>query len=534
MRKLLISIIAIVYWLKGYSQVSIGGHPYGIDDPMIRNSIAQITTPSINQNALRVEDSLDLLSRKPPRFGSPFLVNYNLMNSGTWKTLSNGNKIWQLRIICPTAKSINFIFNQFHLPSGATLYIYNPQTGRSIGGFTSANNKGTFNSPKKMATGLMYGNSVILELHGFSNLQSSAKLEIGSIIHGYRLIRYNQFYLKNFQDSKECQVNINCSEGANAQDYKRGVAMIIVNGNRVCTGSLVTNTQSNKEPYFLTAHHCLLGKDALNNPEADDWSFVWEYEAPDCTNPNNEPILKVTNGATVLANNDFEDLGSDFALLKLKENPKNISVYTYFNGWDRTLTPAAGGFTIHHPEGDIKKISTHTNTPTWTNISPAPGKQVSVWQVKYVQTANGWGITESGSSGSPLFQAQTGRIIGQLYGGPEFQCNGNQGVASDLYGMFRSSWNGFPSTTAPIKRRLRDFLDPISANQMFMNGLNDCHRIREDNRTISSNTNAQACSIFSRNLVISSSTTWFRYQREVVFDGDFEVKNGADFEIIQW
>ena len=97
MRKLLISIIAIVYWLKGYSQVSIGGHPYGIDDPMIRNSIAQITTPSINQNALRVEDSLDLLSRKPPRFGSPFLVNYNLMNSGTWKTLSNGNKIWQLK-----------------------------------------------------------------------------------------------------------------------------------------------------------------------------------------------------------------------------------------------------------------------------------------------------------------------------------------------------------------------------------------------------------------------------------------------------
>lgn len=47
----------------------------------------------------------------------------------------------------PNAKSINLNFSEFHLPNSVTtLYIYNPTTGQSLGGYNDRNNKGTFNN----------------------------------------------------------------------------------------------------------------------------------------------------------------------------------------------------------------------------------------------------------------------------------------------------------------------------------------------------------------------------------------------------
>ena len=51
-------------------------------------------------------------------------------------------------------------------------------------------------------------------------------------------------------------------------------------------------------------------------------------------------------------------------------------------------------------------------------------------------TTNGHGVTEGGSSGSPIFN-QNGRIVGQLSGGSSF---GNNTSASDLYGKVFTNW----------------------------------------------------------------------------------------------
>ena len=48
------------------------------------------------------------------------------------------------------------------------------------------------------------------------------------------------------------------------------------------------------------------------------------------------------------------------------------------------------------------------------------------------------GVTEPGSSGSPLFD-QNGRIIGQLYGGSA-ACQGTSANGYDYYGRLGVSW----------------------------------------------------------------------------------------------
>jgi hypothetical protein len=87
-----------------------------------------------------------------------------------------------------------------------------------------------------------------------------------------------------------------------------------------------------------------------------------------------------------------------------------------------------------------------------------------VWLIGGVSIGNGegWeiGTTESGSSGSPLFD-QEGRIIGQLYAGQSF-CNGTENNNDfDIYGRFGVSWNAGDRP----KTRLKDWLDPLNTGQ---------------------------------------------------------------------
>jgi lysyl endopeptidase len=527
MKESIYILVFLVVQTIGYSQINIGGKAYSMQNPSWQSGIPSVTTAALNMSTINATDIADENANQPPRFGFPNSVSYNLTNSGTWKTLPSGEKLWQLKINCPSSKSINFVFSQYHLPPYAMLHIYNPVTGKSIGSFTNRNNKGTLASPKKLTTGLVYGDNVILELKLPANQQSNTKLQIGKIVHGYRYIYYDQNQIKSFGSSGPCNVNINCPEGNNAQNQKRGVAMMLIDGYRFCTGSLVNNTANDKKLYLLTAHHCLLGRDAISNPDISDWAFAWDYEAPSCTNPNNEPPRRITTGGVVRANNP----ASDFALLELSEDPVNLMppVLNFFNGWDRSTNLIAGGYGIHHPKGDVKKISTFSNVPNpvTTTIS---GQTASCWNVDWVQTTTNYGITEPASSGSPLF-SNNGRVIGQLFGGPS-NCDIFISGKNDQYGRFSTSWNN----STDNRRRLMTWLDPLNTNSQFIDGIagNPCYLTLVNNQTLNNPPLIQDCTIYSTNSTVNTGNTTFQVSKEAVLFDKFEVKNGAEFEIKIW
>ena len=202
------------------------------------------------------------------------------------------------------------------------------------------------------------------------------------------------------------------------------------------------------------------GYDAVDNnsPYLAHWSFYWHYESPSCTNA--VPTIRSTTGARLIANNSSY---ADFALFDLSgvnSDPRNRADITpYFLGWDRSGIAGSSGVGIHHPAGDIKKISTYTTTPKSTSyphdIENANG---SYWNVIWAETANGHGITEDGSSGSPLINNNR-RIIGQLKGRLS-TCNAK--TAPAWYGKFSVSWTG--NNNDSPQRRLRDWLAPGLSN----------------------------------------------------------------------
>jgi PKD repeat protein len=126
----------------------------------------------------------------------------------------------------------------------------------------------------------------------------------------------------------------------------------------------------------------------------------------------------------------------------------------FFAGWNRANTAATSGVGIHHPAGSAKKISTFTSS--LSSVSYNGGAPNAHWLVTWSSTANGHGVTEGGSSGSPIFN-QNGQIVGQLSGGSSF-CNAVNDP--DLYGKMSSNWaaNGTNNNA-----RLQPWLDPTGS-----------------------------------------------------------------------
>ncbi|MDD2594048.1 MAG: T9SS type A sorting domain-containing protein, partial [Bacteroidales bacterium] len=211
--------------------------------------------------------------------------------------------------------------------------------------------------------------------------------------------------------------------------------------------------------YILTADHC--GYESSTN-DLNYWIFYFNYEAGTCNGTTPIYYNHTVTGCTLVAHDNYgsTNSGSDFFLVKLKNNvPQNYN--PYYNGWSRYTTPiSTSGVGIHHPDGDIKKISTYQNTLLYSVYS-------THWRVSWVATANGHGITEGGSSGSPLFNS-SGKIIGTLTSGTT-SCDNLNG--SDYYGKFSYHWASNGSTN---DKKLQPWLDPLNQNPMELNGRDFC------------------------------------------------------------
>lgn len=393
-------------------QISFGGHPYGIDRGNALPVAPVVVMPVVDAAALMAEDEARMADgRKGPyRFGKSHVVDQGLTNSGIWHTMSNGDRVWRLQVSCPGAFSINMNFHRFVIPEGAQVFLYNTM-GDVLGGFEAASNPGS----DQLGVDLLAGDRVTVEYVEPARVAGRGELSIGQVTHGYRDV-FN--LAKVLGESGSCNNNVKCPEGDPWRPQIRSVA-IMMDGGGFCTGSLINNCNEDGTPYFLTANHCL-----ENTPTNNTFVYRFNWESPQCAQNLNGPMTMSVSGATLLYNNS----GSDVALLRLSSRPP-ASYNVYYSGWDRGASPPTGGVVaIHHPRGDVKKIS-FENQPVTSQV----WGDAQCWKV------NDWddGTTEGGSSGSGLWN-MNGLLIGQLYGG--YAACGNN--LEDNYGKFSVSYPG--------------------------------------------------------------------------------------------
>ena len=426
------------------AQQSIGGTPYSFNHDISIN-FSKVSLPALETKRLKVKALANKNNGLPLQVGEILKTNYNISNSGTWSILPNGDRVWRLKIDVPNALATSLYFENFYLPKSAKLFIYNEDHSHVIGAFTEKNNldNGYF------ATEIVYSNSCIIEYYEPEIVRGQGHFSITGVNHIFEIPSFVK--KTKVRESGDCNVDINCPEGNEWQDQKKAVARIffrVGDEGYLCTGTLVNNVRQDQTPYFLTAEHC--GSEA-SEFDLSQWIFYFNYETPECQK-DIEPISNTVSGCVRRA----KGADSDFALLEFN-NPVPEEYDPYYAGWDASGKGSPSGVCIHHPAGDLKKISTYT--------SPLINDNSTHWRADWVRTQTNWGITEGGSSGSAIFN-NLGLVVGDETGGASY-CGASLAEAWDVYGKVSYSWE---SNGSSASEQLKPWLDPDNTGTLVLNG----------------------------------------------------------------
>lgn len=394
-------------------------------------SLAPETLQSVPIDSLQQAAVSEAVLGIPPRFGWATLV----AEKGQWHVLpeSPQGKRLRIRLFHGTqAIGLGVNFAAFYPAKGATVWIGNRH--QILGGFTEEH----VTNPLYFSTQPVPGDSLWILIQEPEAVFGKSDIRPASLVQVFD----PGFWDKSFGASGACNQDIVCPPGDGWQDVAKAVVMVLSSNNqRRCTGTLINNTSENGEPYVLTARHCNTAANSI---------FAFQYTRTNCGGPEGG-LDKVVQGCQILVNSP----ASDVTLVRLNQAPL-VSWSPFWAGWDRTGLLPETTTAVHHPRGDVMKISHDYDAPAISGYLPMPDTGQAYWKVL------DWdlGTTEGGSSGSALFNPRK-QVIGQLRGGLASCSNALQ----DYYGRFSVSWEG-----AGPGNRLSDWLDPLQSGADTLSG----------------------------------------------------------------
>ncbi|HSW45265.1 MAG TPA: serine protease [Phycisphaerae bacterium] len=281
----------------------------------------------------------------------------------------------------------------------------------------------------------VWGEAVELEYQAPPGCEDEPIIEINEISHLYA--NPPASILRQGKPSKQdgvirmtvlpCQEDVNCHSVDPVARDSVGCMQFTDNGSTYwCAGALLADADPNTfAGYFLTANHCLSTQQAV-----DSLTVYWLYQTESCNGPF-PPLEQQPKslGGTLLAASP----ASDFTFIRLADDPNDGQG---FAAW--TTADASGTLTgIHHPgQGTFKRVAFGALTgepPVCAGYSTS-----NYWYLDWTT-----GVTEGGSSGSPLFNTSW-QVVGQLFGaclvpGKTVGCD-NPEDYNILYGKFGATY----------------------------------------------------------------------------------------------
>lgn len=395
-----------------------------------------IVLPAVDNEAMLAEDKLNNESKELPlRFGIPFEIDIDFFGEATQVLLEDGSALYRLGITSKGAKSLNLTFSYFDLPQGALMHVYDVGKNLILGAFTEENER----NDTLFATSLIRSDSIVIEVF-IQDKNIKGRVQIDKVIHGYRDVFDDK---EGFNQSGLCNINVSCSEAGPWGNQIRSVVLILSGGsnNYLCTAALINNVKEDGTPYILSANHCPLSPNNLT---------VFNYQSRQCSPSVDSNLAHSINGLSILARSGQ----TDFLLAELSSIPPN-SFRPYYSGWNISGVSPKKSTCIHHPKGDLKKISLDYKPALSSGYY---GFGQNHWQV----TSWDQGTTENGSSGSPLFN-ENKLIVGQLHGGDASCSDADE---EDYFGKLSLSWQSFSDSS----KQLKYWLDPDNTGATSLYG----------------------------------------------------------------
>jgi len=346
---------------------------------------------------------------------------------GVWQTARDGSSVWRLILRSPGALAMRLHLENFH-SGGGELWLTELQGDKpqSFGPYSSDGVHGD----GEFWTNAALGEAVLIEYQTNSRSRS-LPFRISEISHftdlPVQLPKPSpEMTLGKAGESRaaalSCNIDVNCRP--EYAELARAVARISFEtggGGALCSGTVLNTRNSSFIPYFMTAAHCI-----STDAEARTVEAFFLYQSQSCNGPApTAASIKRALGARYMAGSSLE--AGDFTLLRLNSVPDG----TIFAGWNPGEHPGGAAVTgIHHPTGDLKKISFGARAESIASRSrPAQNFYTINWRE---------GVTEGGSSGSGIFNDQN-QIVGMLSGGPRppaGQTECDLRPAFDWYGRF--------------------------------------------------------------------------------------------------
>ena len=237
--------------------------------------------------------------------------------------------------------------------------------------------------------------------------------------------------------SGSCNVDIACSPltaSLTFDDAVGAVAEMSFNDTKfqyLCTGTLLNDSDpSSQVPWLFSANHCFDNEQApYKTPTemqamASTLTTVWHFEAAACH--GSVPASnwsQAGGGAQYIYNSPSQDA----LFVRLNNAPP---AGAYYLGWDASTVSTGSSVTvIHHPSGDLKKVSLGSILRL-SSPESIGGANLPFYEVGY-----GSGTTEPGSSGAGLLTSNGSQYLlrGALWGGLA-ACDAI--TASDWYSRF--------------------------------------------------------------------------------------------------
>lgn len=439
--KMFLCLLAIFCVVNVYGQLSEGGQPLDISTLKTKalSVNAKVVMPEFDTVVTQSYTEEELLM-KTVKFAHSFDVDLTTENSGTWYD-AGAYKIWQLEIESEGALGLGLIFSKYRLPEDARLFIFNEEKSVVYGAYTSRNNK-LFN---KLAIYPFPSDDIVVQFEVPVNSMNDFELELGRVNHDFLGVSNLKTNRWDQRESGSCNVNVDCETSINSADIKRSVMRIIAD-DELGTGTLINNTSEDGTPLVISAFHVF-----DKNENAEITLFDFNYESPFCVDVDGFDCQSIS-GATALASS----ASIDFMLVELSETPPAV-FRPYYAGWNATGEVPSKAFTIHHPNGDVKKITYDEGVCDSMTFSDS-FVTMSHWRIENWES----GTTEGGSSGAGLFCGSGQQLFGTLTGGKASCTN----LAYDAFARFDKMWD----TNESIYASLYTWLDPENVGSKEMVG----------------------------------------------------------------